>query len=324
MFGSGKASGVVVMDVRQLRIFIAIAEEGSIHAGARRMMMEQPPASQALRRLERAAGGELFVRSPRGVQLTEAGSVLLEHAREIVARLDTAVESVRAVSRTTKVPLRLGLLAGMVAAGDLTWPIIRDFRRRYPEVELQVRELSFDAQFDAVLDGSVDVAVLRGPFVDERIEVRPIFAEPRLLCCTADHPLAEADLLSVAEIVEFPVLEMVRTPSVFREFWRLDDERGGPPPLRYAAGAVSLLDVQLALLTESVVMPVGASAWTMSLRSSPLRAIPLLDVEPSPVAVGYPLRRPHAYATAFADCARTVAENAIGLVPGGTLLADRP
>lgn len=310
------------MEIRQLRLFVAVAEEGSIHRGARRMHMAQPPASEALKKLETQVGGPLFVRSTRGVVLTEAGLHLLEHAREILARVDGAVESVRRLAggAASRVPLRVGLMAGVVSAGELTWPIIGEFRRAHPEVDVEVTPLSFDEQFDAVGDGTVDVALVRGPFFDDRTEIRPLFAEPRLLCFTSGHPLAEYDSLAVDDVLDFPMLEMVRTPRVFRDFWQLNEARGGPPPRSHADSAVSLLEVASTLVSSNVVMPVGSSAWRLELQSPLLRAVPMSGVAASDVAVAYPSRQRNAYAVAFADVAREVCERQLSVVPNAELL----
>lgn len=310
------------VEIRQLRLFVAVAEEGSIHRGARRMKMAQPPASQALKKLETQVGGPLFHRSSRGVVLTDAGVHLLEHAREILARVDGAVEAVRRVAGgpPNRVRLRVGLMAGVVSAGELTWPIIGGFRRAHPEVDVEVQPLSFDEQFEAVGDGTVDVALVRGPFFDDRTEIRPLFSEPRLLCCTAAHPLADADALAVEDVLDFPMLKMVRTPTVFRDFWQLNETRGGPPPRTHADSAVSLLEIAATLVSTQVVMPVGAAAWRLELQSPLLRAVPLTGINASDVAVAYPSRRRHPYATAFADCARDVCERQLSLVPDAELL----
>jgi LysR family transcriptional regulator, nitrogen assimilation regulatory protein len=88
------------MDVRHLRSFLAVAEEGSIHAGARRLTIAQPALSQALRKLERDLDVTLLVRSSRGIELTAAGRALVEHARDVVARFDRTTEIVRAAGGT--------------------------------------------------------------------------------------------------------------------------------------------------------------------------------------------------------------------------------
>jgi DNA-binding transcriptional LysR family regulator len=276
------------VEIRQLRLFVAVAEEGSIHGGARRLQMAQPPVSQALKKLERHVGGPLFVRSTRGVELTKAGVQLLDYAREILAHIDDATASVRQLAGQHGGTLRIGLMAGTVAAGELTWPIIGAFRDAYPAVD---------------------------------VEVRPLFVEPRYLCFSVRHPLAERDMVDVDDVLEFPMLEMVRTPTAFREFWQLNEARGGPPPRAYADSAVSLLEVAATLITHPVVMPVGLSAWRLQLQSPLLRAIPLAGVNPSDVAVAIPRGKRNPYAVAFAKCARAVCERQLSLVPQAALLA---
>jgi DNA-binding transcriptional LysR family regulator len=307
------------VDLRQLRLFIAVAEEGSIRAGARRLMMAQPAASQALRKLEREARCELLGRSSRGIELSEAGIAFLEHARDIVARVDSAFDSARSIAGARRHSLRVGLMAGIISAGNLTGPIISAFRRRHPEVVLEIVELSFDMQFEALASGEVDVGIVRDPYPDDAIVVEPLFAEPRLLCCSSAHPVATADSLSIGDILDYPMIDMVRTPEHFRAFWQLNDARGGPPSHPYADPSVSLLEIQLSLLSEPVLMPVASSAWGLYLDSPLLRAIRLVDVEPTNAAVAYVRECPDAYVQTFARCAREVCEQAIGLVPGGQL-----
>lgn len=307
------------MDLRQLRLFIAVAEEGSIRAGARRLMMAQPPVSQALRKLEREANCKLLIRSSRGIELSEAGAGFLESAREILAQVDSAVVTAQQVARTERTRIRVGLMAGVVSAGNLTAPIISAFRRDHPQVDLGFEELSFDQQFEALINGSVDVGIVRGPCFDDRIVTEPLFNEPRLLCCSAKHPLADADSLSVEDTLGYPMIDMVRTPAPFRAFWQLNDARGGPPPRPHVDTSVSLLEIQLTLLSEPVVMPVAASAWTLVLKSPFLRAIPLTDVQPTDAAVAYLRDRPSRNVKAFAQCARQICERGIKFVPGGQL-----
>lgn len=308
------------MDLRHLRLFVAVAEEGSIRAGARRLVMAQPPVSQALRKLEREINSELLIRSPHGIELSEAGSVFLEHAREILDRVDSAVAAAQKVASTERYRLRVGLMAGVVSAGNLTAPIIDSFRQRHPRVDLGLAELSFDQQFEALVSGAVDVGIVRGPCHDDRIVTQPLFTEPRLLCCSARHPLSDADSLSVEDTLDYPMIDMVRTPQPFRGFWQLNDARGGPPPRPYIDSAVSLMGIQLTLLSKPVVMPVAASAWRLGLESPFLRAIPLVDVQPTEVAIAYLRERSSDYTESFMRCARQICEDDIEAVPGGQLV----
>jgi DNA-binding transcriptional LysR family regulator len=177
-------------------------------------------------------------------------------------------------------------------------------------------------QIEALVSRDVDVGIVRDPYLTDGIVIEPLFTEPRLLCCSNEHPIANADSVSVEDILDYPMIDMVRTPDPFREFWQLNDARGGPPPRPYADQSVSLLEIQLSLLSEPVLMPVASSAWGLYLESPLLRAIPLLDVRPTNAAVAYVGDCPDAYVQTFARCAREICEQAIDLVPGGQLTPE--
>lgn len=87
------------MDLRHLRYFIAVAEESHITRAAERLGMQQPPLSQQIKAIEQELEAQLFLRKPRGVELTEAGGALLEDARGILAHLERALETARRTAR---------------------------------------------------------------------------------------------------------------------------------------------------------------------------------------------------------------------------------
>jgi DNA-binding transcriptional LysR family regulator len=308
------------MDTRALRLFIAVAEEGSIHAGARRLMLTQPAVSQALRKLEREVGGLLLVRSPRGVELTPAGVALLEQARDLVRRLDEAGLVVRRIAREENQVLRVGLMAGTASAGDLTFPIITAFRRRYPDLRLSISDLAFSNQVEALVTGQVDVAIVRPPCDDDRLAIVKLFSEPTVLCFSAAHRLAGAEAISLEDVLDEPMIELVRTPSRWREHWELNDVRGGPPRRIHPEPAVTLTELRYSLLGDQVVAAASGSAWQYGLSSPHLRAVPLLQARPNEIAVAYRRSPMRAWAGEFARCAREVSEQLVDLIPGGRLI----
>lgn len=215
------------MDVRLLELFVCVAEEGSIHAGARRLLIAQPAVSKGLQRLERQVGTPLVRRSPQGVELTAAGAVLLDEARDILDRIGRAMVAVRDTGRRER-KITIGLIAGAVAAGDLTKVILRAYRRQHPDVTVSLRELTFPDQFAAVAGGEVDVAIVRPPSPHDELELDVLFDEPLVLCCSEDHPLAEASELTVEDVLDEPMLDMTGAPKVWTDFWHLSEFRGGP------------------------------------------------------------------------------------------------
>ena len=306
------------MDVRVLRLFVAVAEEGSIHAGARRMLTAQPALSQALRRLERELGGALFRRSHRGVELTPAGTVLYDHARHVLGYLDDAVQDVRGLVDGARQVLHVGLVGGRVAAADLTAPIVAAFAAAHPELSLEVRELTFPEQVDAVRDGTVDVAIVRGPYEHEELLMEPLFTEPLVLAVGAGHPMAGLPEVAVADVLDEPMLFGTRTQREWRDFWHLSQLRN-EPSRAVPTPAVTLLEAQLALLTEPAVAAIAASAWRMSVAGPMLRAVPMPDAPRSEVGVGRRRGDERPEIGEFLLTARRVVRTMIDVVPGGRL-----
>ena len=305
------------MDVRQLQIFIAIAEEGSIHGGARRMMMAQPALSKLLRALERELGAGLVQRSPRGIELTTAGNVLLEQAYEIVGSLDKTIDMVREVGRGQQT-LTVGLLSGAAAGAELTTDIIRGFQLVCPSVTVTVRELHFANQFSSTADGTVDVALVRLPVPDDRVDALALFAEPLLLTFRSDHHLATRSGITVEEFLDETMLGMAGAPQPWTDFWQMNGIRHSIP--KTGASVQTLAEMQFALLTApQIVMPMTAAAWRMSSQYSDLRALRILDGPQSTAAV---ISRPNEnreHVLAFIEHARVISKKFLGKVPGATL-----
>ncbi|HEX4250892.1 MAG TPA: LysR substrate-binding domain-containing protein [Pseudonocardia sp.] len=314
------------MDVRALRYFVAVAEEGSVHAGARRLLVAQPALSQAIRRLEREVGGAVFHRSHLGVELTVAGAALLEHARFLIDYLDGATEQVReAAARdhgaSHRPMLHVGLIEGRLAAAELTGAILSAFRHEHPELPVRVHELSFTGQFDAVLDGTVDVAVVRPPYEHELLDVVPLFSEPSVLAVNAAHPLAAAPEVELEQLLHRPMLEVIRAPRAWRDFWHLAElrnERSYAVP----SAAVTLLQLQYDLLDGPALATVAASAWRMALEDPMLRAVPVVDAPRNTVGIGFRRLGARPEVASFVAAARRVTGELIGLVPGGRLIPE--
>ena len=127
------------MELRHLRYFIAIAEEGHITRAAERLGMQQPPLSQQLKAMERELDVQLFIRKARGVELTDAGRALLDEARGMLAQLDRAVEATRRAARGEQGRLCLGVTS-TTPFHPLVPRAIRAFRAACPLVSLTVEE----------------------------------------------------------------------------------------------------------------------------------------------------------------------------------------
>lgn len=179
------------VDLRLLRYFLAVAEESHLTRAAARLGIRQPPLSQQIRVLEEELGVTLFHRLPRGMELTESGRALLADARSILALVDQAVEGVRRVSLGEAGRLTVGF-TGSAAFHPFVPSVIRRFRESAPHVRLVLEESSTGELMEAVRDGRVDVAFIRGAHGAERgVAVETVLEESMLAAFPADHPMVK-------------------------------------------------------------------------------------------------------------------------------------
>lgn len=307
------------MELRQLELFVAVAEEGSIHCAARRLGLAQPSISQALRKLERHIGTPLMVRSHRGIELTAAGEKLFEQAQGILMRIDLAVTEARSCSRQHRT-LKIGLTAGRLAAAEITSSIVTTFRRQHPDIDISVVELTFSDQEEAVATGQVDVAIVRPPYDEDRLALFPLFSEPRLLCFGAEHPFAGADRLDAADVLDEPVVNLSKAPRPWAKFWQLDALRNRPART-LEDPSVTVSELQMTLAAERCVVSVASSGWRMGIANPFLRSVPIDGVAPSEVAVGMARSHRSADSDAFVQCSRAVTRELLDTVPGAELIA---
>ncbi|WP_019629864.1 LysR family transcriptional regulator [Actinomadura atramentaria] len=215
--------------VGHLRCFVAVAEELHFGRAAERLGMAQPPLSQRIQRLERELGIRLFERSSRRVEPTPAGLLLLEDAREIIARADRVHALADRVRRGADGALRAGLPADL--GGGVVAALIAAFGARRPGRRLDLREIPSAEQAGALADGSLDVGVLRhpcdtrgldlGPMLDQRVGVLLPEADP-----VGDDAVALADLAG-RDLVLFPREE---APGSHDEWLAACRRHGYDPP----------------------------------------------------------------------------------------------
>jgi DNA-binding transcriptional LysR family regulator len=187
------------MELRQLRIFVAVAEELHFRRAAERVGMAQAALSAQVRALEDELGFPLLFRTTRHVSLTQAGSVFLNEARAVLERADAAVETARAAAAGGLSRLRIG---GIDAA--LVWflpPVLARFRARFPGVHAPLTEVtaSVEQGFE-LLRHRVDVGFFRAPAADDAIAWEPLLAERVVAAMPAGHPLAARSAIGVSDL----------------------------------------------------------------------------------------------------------------------------
>ena len=307
------------MDLRQLRYLVAVADEGGIRRASRHLHLTQPSLSQALRNLEAELGVELIRRSARGAELSDAGAEFVQYAREILERASAAHVAMRRHAEQRSCTLRVGLLAGIIAAGELTAPILERFHEVRPDVEVQLSDIGFFDQSAPLLRGELDVALVRAPLIDRQIELTPLATDPRLLLVGATHELAGVNRVNVEDILEERTVP-VAAPDYFSAFWHADDYRGGPNTDPTMAPARTVADLQFAVATGRTIM-IAASVTARVLPNDLLRPVQVSGLSPSLIAAAR-LRRDHRQVVRdFIAAAAEIAASRIDLLPGGELVA---
>ncbi|MEU7021177.1 LysR family transcriptional regulator [Streptomyces sp. NPDC046203] len=220
------------MDVhgRELRSFLAVAEELHFTRAAERLYVSQPALSKQIRALERQLGAPLFDRDRTGVRLTGVGEALLPHARAVLAAWAGAEDAVRAARTAHAATLVIGMSTSPGRGGLL--PAIRSrFTEGRPEVRLRLRQVGWDDASAGLDDGSSDLAFVWLPLAGaERYDWVVVATEPRLVALPAHHPLAARERIPFADLLDEPFLALPATIPQLRDDWLALPERGGRPP----------------------------------------------------------------------------------------------
>jgi DNA-binding transcriptional LysR family regulator len=181
------------MEFRQLRYFIAVAEEGHITRAAERLDMQQPPLSRQIRAIERELDVQLFYRRARGVELTDAGRSFLREARTMFANLEHALDATRSAARGEQGRISVGVMP-TGSFQPFVPQVIRRFREAFPLVSLTIEERLSTEMLDLLRDERMDVAFIRTSCVDpEHLVITPLLDEPMMVAVPKGHQLIRSN-----------------------------------------------------------------------------------------------------------------------------------
>jgi LysR family hca operon transcriptional activator len=196
------------MELRHLRYFVAVAEEGSLtNAAERRLHTAQPSLSRQIRDLEIEVGVPLLERRARGIALTAAGRTFLDHARLALLQVDAAGEAARRAAQPEKRAFTVGFLAGQ----ELVWlpEALRILRTEQPDIEVTLASQSSPELAGALMRGKIDVAFLRREKDAPGITFKPLISEPLVAVLPAGHRLAAAKTVRLKDMAN----EIYITPT---------------------------------------------------------------------------------------------------------------
>lgn len=247
------------MEIRQLRYFVAVAEELHFRRAAARLHISQPPLSQQIRRLEEEMGCELLSRTRRRVELTAAGQAFLLDARALLHELDGAVATAQRIDAGQTGRLRINFVGSALLS--IVPGIVQRFRAARPGIELELRERSTVEQLRAVSAGVVDVGLVRPPIEEEpdlRSEI--VLRERTLAALPADHPLAGLRRIPLKRLTAAPFVLFPRSqaPGYHDLLIGSISAHGAPPRVvQYAPEMLTIIGlvatgIGLTLVPESV------------------------------------------------------------------------
>ncbi|GAB2605368.1 LysR family transcriptional regulator [Streptomyces capparidis] len=213
--------------VRELRYFVAVADELNVTRAARRLYVSQPAVSKQIRSLERRLGRELFTRRAEGMGLTAAGEALLPAARAVIAQWDAGVARARAAGDTGTL-----VVAQQTAVGrDLQRRPLARFREHAPGWTVSLRLAPWGDSTCGLGDGTADVAFAWLPVPHPGIRTRVLVRERRWVALPNGHHLAGREVVAFTELLHEPFVALPEEAGAVREFWLGTAERDGVPPV---------------------------------------------------------------------------------------------
>ncbi len=278
------------METRELRYFVAVAEELHFGRAARRLGIAQPPLSRAIRQLERRLGVTLLERDSRSVALTAAGSVLLREGRAALDAVAAADRRTRRAGQAATGGPGLVLATKTGASSELLPKLLGAYAAEPDAVPVEVLLCGIGEQERLLRDGRADVALLHLPYDSTTgLDTEELITEPQVAILPAGHPLARRPHLLMAEVEALPGLPLPRWPRADGSY-----PDGPGPEVRDHAQLFQLI----ALGRTVVVLPESAR----SLLLADLATVPVPDAPAVTTVIAWP---PHSRSRALAGLIRT-------------------
>ncbi|MEP7114679.1 MAG: LysR family transcriptional regulator [Ilumatobacteraceae bacterium] len=285
----------MTVELRHLRSFLAIVDEGNITRAAQRLHVSQPALSRTLAQLEQSLAVRLVDRSTHHLSLTEAGNTFAVTARDAVQRVDEAITS---ISESVP-PIRFG---HNWSSATHAAAIMRSWKSEFPHRQLRAQRNN--ERVGGLADGHVDVALVRGPIIDRSFRSIVVDNEPRMAVVPVGHRLADESQVSLADLANETLILSSTTGTTTLDLW--------PEPPRPTIGAdlATIDDWLIAIATSAGIGITPASTATLHPHPD-VRFIPIHDAPTVPVVLAWPRHNPHPHTKAFvANAQRAVRRRA--------------
>lgn len=291
--------------MRDLRYFVAVAEELSFSAAAERLHVSQPALSKQIRLLERSLRSALLRRDRRTVALTAAGLALLPRAQQLLADWGEALGEVGRAAAGERMVLQIGVHSNL--APGLFERISTRFAELLPGWRIALHQADWEDSSAGLREGLVDLALVWLPVADQdRYAYRVLLAEPRWVALPADHPLTAETEVAFADLLTEPVIALPEAAGPQRDFWLASDARRDRPAA-VTVTARNLEEVFAAVAAGHGVALVAASSSEANNRAEVVfRPVP--GIRPSRLAALWRLGEQRGAVNAFVRACREATE----------------
>jgi DNA-binding transcriptional LysR family regulator len=262
----------MTVDLRQLRQFVAVAEELSFRNAATRLNMSQPPLSSAIRQLEEDLGRKLLERNNRNVRLTQVGDVFLREARRTIAQAEHAIAMARRAGDGVAGSLRITFVP--TASLSVLPQLVKEFRNRYPEADVRLEADTTGTQLLALDKGRSDIALIVVPLQNRsNIRLTPFRRERMLIALPQDHRFANAESIELKELAEeeFLAFPFSEGPGFNSIFMTACQRAGFSPTIKQEVSQ---------MLTKIMLVATGLG---IGLVPEPMTAVPMPNVVFRPI-----------------------------------------
>lgn len=307
-----------LMDIRQMRYLVALAEELNFTRAAARCHVSQPPLSRAIRALEEEVGARLFIRDQHHVAITPAGESLLIDATKALALLEEGAKRARRIELGMTGTLAIGF--GGSTVYSLLPALVRRFRKTVPDVAIQFKAMSVLRQIDALRDGEIDIGLVRLPIFDESIDTLFVHSEPLIVALPIGHSLLDhSGPVTIGDLSSsrFVTYEPTRGFHVYADLQELCRLAGFKPEIVYQAATTEAV-IGIVACGEGVAI-VSASAEHLRMRGVAYRPLDFGDAPSNLAQVRFALAwsstRYSATTTKFIEAVRDDLANKTGAPP---------
>lgn len=274
------------MDLRQLRYFVAVAEELHFTRAASRLHLAQSALSAQIVALERDVGAPLFTRANRRVELTRVGQALLPQARQLLESADRILAETRAIAALEAETLSVGCMGAV--PGELLTTVVEELKAERPGARFEVHAFDFATINESLAKARSDVAFVYLPYDEEELaglEVVPLTEEPRNVVMASSHPLANRAELTPEELAEETFISQSAAVSqTWRDFWLCTEELGGARP-RVHPRAADTLEEWLHLIAQGEGIDTAPTLISRYYPWPGIRFVPLVEARPATLAL---------------------------------------